>query len=92
MLGKWPRDLYGPCRYVGLPTKPLQEVGDPPGRVCSGESYYRIGYSGQGPGKLAYVAGYHSALPQEEIVQIYKDSKSSFPGFLVRPPLMCIIT
>jgi hypothetical protein len=31
--------------YVGGPTEPLQELGDPPGRVCSGESYYRIGWS-----------------------------------------------
>ena len=36
-------------------------------RVCSGKWYYRIGYPGQGPGKIARVMGWDRVLRNAEI-------------------------
>ena len=36
-------------------------------RVCSGTSYYRIGWPGQGPGKIARVLSWNRILGTDEI-------------------------
>ena len=36
-------------------------------RVCSGTSYYRIGWPGQGPGKIARVLSWNRVLAADEI-------------------------
>ena len=39
-------------------------------RVCPGNSYYRIGWAGQGPGKIARVMGWNRVLNVDEIQQV----------------------
>ena len=36
-------------------------------RVCSGTTYHRIGWPGQGPGKIARVLGWNRVLGADEI-------------------------
>jgi hypothetical protein len=39
-------------------------------RVCSGNTYWRIGWPGQGPGKIARVMGWNRVLSLDEIQQV----------------------
>ena len=39
-------------------------------RVCSGNTYYRIGYDGQGPGKIARALSWGRVLNTDEIQQV----------------------
>ena len=39
-------------------------------RVCSGTTYYRIGWPGQGPGKIARVLSWNRMLGMDEIQSI----------------------
>ena len=39
-------------------------------RVCSGSTYYRIGWPGQGPGRIARVMAWSRALNIDEIQQV----------------------
>ena len=41
-------------------------------RVCSGNTYYRIGYDGQGPGKIARALSWGRVLNTDEIQQLAK--------------------
>ena len=39
-------------------------------RVCSGNTYYRIGWDGQGPGKIARALSWNRILSDGEIQQV----------------------
>merc|ERR1712054_648336 len=39
-------------------------------RVCSGKTYYRIGWPGQGPGKIARVVSWNRVLSIREIHEL----------------------
>ena len=39
-------------------------------RVCSGKTYYRIGWPGQGPGKIARVVAWDRELNIEEMQEV----------------------
>ena len=39
-------------------------------RVCTGNTYYRIGWPGQGPGKIARVLSWNKVLRMNEILSV----------------------
>ena len=39
-------------------------------RVCTGTTYYRIGWPGQGPGKIARVVSWNKVLGMDEIQSV----------------------
>ena len=39
-------------------------------RVCSGNTYYRLGYDGQGPGKIARALTWNRVLSDSEIQEV----------------------
>ena len=39
-------------------------------RVCTGNTYYRIGWPGQGPGKIARVVSWNKVLGVDEIQSV----------------------
>ena len=79
-----PRSHAGQSRfYIGVVGTTGGRVTDAgtANRVCSGEQFYRIGWPGQGPGKVAYIAAYRELLPREAIQAIFVETRSSYPGF-----------
>eukprot|EP00933_Yihiella_yeosuensis_P010060 TRINITY_DN1162_c3_g1_i1.p1 TRINITY_DN1162_c3_g1~~TRINITY_DN1162_c3_g1_i1.p1 ORF type:complete len:1641 (+),score=259.95 TRINITY_DN1162_c3_g1_i1:684-4925(+) len=58
----------------------LKQFGNPLPRVASGTFVYRIGWGGQGPGKLAAVRGFDRALGLAEMKRVMSDTLHAIKG------------
>ena len=77
VTGKAATDKASPSSHTGVST--LYTLDAPSGkmvkrgtvdRVCTGTTYYRIGWSAQGPGKIARVLSWNRVLDTHEIQSV----------------------
>merc|ERR1719476_312394 len=62
--------------FVGSLSKSPELVGQAD-RVVSGTKVYRMGWPGQGPGKLARFTAWNAALPAEQLNEFWEVSRPS---------------
>merc|ERR1719343_133944 len=63
--------------FVGSSTKAPEFVGQAD-RVVSGSKVFRIGWPGQGPGKLARFIAWNFALSEEQVTSIWSHTKAAY--------------
>jgi len=73
------RNSAGTSTYYIGDADGVTEVARTTDRVCSGNTFYRVGWHNQGPGKLSYAASYGVNLEPKQIETLWKIKRKDYP-------------